>query len=459
MTLLLNQASAAVTNDTVVTTGNSGGAAGSAFDLATQGSGGTLVFDNAHAVTGNLPYGYKIQSTTAAASYVQWNTSMGAQTEVWWAGYFWFGSNPGVTMRLWNASLTSTSYSSCSLNASGLIVLSYFSAGTVFATFTTAVALNQWIRIEGMLIASATVGQVGAWLYNSPFSTVATESHQSTATLDTGASQPTSYNYGDSNSIGSLGPYWIGGMGLSNGTSQIGPFITPSLPPTLLQPVKVRPTGEPPVQGRTIFLPGTYQGTGPQIYPPVKPATALVRILPPRGRTVSQPGPFGGLGPPVTPLRQAVAAKVRILPPRGRTVRVAGPYQGTGPAIRPLLRPVTSPRQLPPRGRIGRIAGIPVIPGSGPAVYPLRAPMQAKLPPSAHSRGRIVQQTGTYTLIIFYDLTVTYGTPFSSWRLNPPFSTWETGTAADAWRLSPPESSWEFGTPGTDWRLNPPYIG
>ena len=111
--------------------------------------------------------------------------------------------------------------------SSGKIVVSYSSSGTTYVTFTSAITLNTWMRVEGIVTASATAGQVGASLYTGDSGT-AVETHTSAATLNTASSDPTSVSFGDSNAIGSLGPYWVDDVGLSS-TGYLGAAVTPTI--------------------------------------------------------------------------------------------------------------------------------------------------------------------------------------------------------------------------------------
>ncbi len=221
MTVLRNGFEGGTTGGTI-TAANSGGASGNAFDAATLGSGGTLAYDSTHAAHGTLSC--KLASTTAVATSMQWIASFGAQSTFWWRGYFYFTANPGsTTIRLFNCTTGAGSVMSCSLNSSGKMTVTYSTGGTNYVTFTDAVPLNAWFRVEGLCVVSTSAGQVGASLYDTMDSTTATETHTSAASLNTGSlSGTTTYNFGDSNGVGSVGPYWIDDVGLSS-SGPLGP--------------------------------------------------------------------------------------------------------------------------------------------------------------------------------------------------------------------------------------------
>lgn len=210
------------TNGTTITTGNSGGASGNAFDFVGVGAGATNEYSNAQAAGGTLSC--QLQTVAGVADDVQWNTAGSAPSvsQMWFRLYVYITSNPGATVRLWNATNGAGSVMSAQLNSTGHIIISYSPSGTIFTTFTTAVNTNGWFRVEGFCVVSATVGQVSVSLYNSPGSGSATETHTSGATLNTASANPTTYSFGNSSTIANIGPWWIDNVGLST-TGALGP--------------------------------------------------------------------------------------------------------------------------------------------------------------------------------------------------------------------------------------------
>src|ERR1700689_2217935 len=74
------------TSGVTVTTGNSGGTSGSAFDSVFVGTAATLAFDNSEAAHGLLSY--KVATgTTSTTSLLEWTTTAGNQRTVWFRAY------------------------------------------------------------------------------------------------------------------------------------------------------------------------------------------------------------------------------------------------------------------------------------------------------------------------------------------------------------------------------------
>src|SRR5215467_10547633 len=99
MTSLVNSAEGG-TNGTTVSTGNSGGASGNAFD-ALLTTNATVAYDNAHAHSGALSVKFATAGT-AANWAVEWTTSMGTLSQVWFRLYVYFTANPAAGFRIWD---------------------------------------------------------------------------------------------------------------------------------------------------------------------------------------------------------------------------------------------------------------------------------------------------------------------------------------------------------------------
>jgi hypothetical protein len=95
------------------------------------------------------------------------------------------------------------------------------SAFTSIFTFTDTVPLNQWFRIEGSVFGSSTAGQLQLSLFDSPNSTVATQTETSAATQNTFGSPDRCY-YGVAQFYADIGPFWMADIGVSN-TGYLGP--------------------------------------------------------------------------------------------------------------------------------------------------------------------------------------------------------------------------------------------
>lgn len=220
MTLLQNNAEGG-TSGTTVTTGNSGGVSGNAFDAVNIGTGAAVTFDNTHAAHGGLSYNVSVGATSANAN-LQWSTSMGAQTTIWFRAYYYLTANFSVAHRIFECTTSGTLVGSVELSTTGKIIMQNTAAAAVL-TSTNSVPLNQWFRVEGFITGSATVGQLSFSLYSTQDSQLALESQTSTATQNTTGS-PDTYLFGIIGTT-STGPYWIDEPAISN-TGLIGPTNT-----------------------------------------------------------------------------------------------------------------------------------------------------------------------------------------------------------------------------------------
>jgi hypothetical protein len=218
------------TSGTAVSPANSGGASGNAFDAVNTGSGATLAYDSTHAAHGTLSAKIATTSSAVAADVVWRSTGIlpGPAGPTWYMRtYAYLTANPATTLHLLSlTNASSGSLTAVQLTPAGKLQLLYGSAGTAFATFTAAVPLNAWFRVENMVTASAAAGMVGCSLYAGD-SAVATESHTSGATLDTGTAGTGTnvLSFGDTTATSGLGPYWIDDVGVSD-SGFLGPVIT-----------------------------------------------------------------------------------------------------------------------------------------------------------------------------------------------------------------------------------------
>ena len=177
------------TNGTAITTANSGGASGNAFDNTFLGTGATITYDNTHIAHGNLAFAAAAGATQAQA-IVEWNTSLGSGlAQVWFRIYIYLTANPSAAFGpvVIKTGHGGTQCSRVAISTAGVITFND-AANTAQLTFTNNVPLNQWFRLEGFTVASATVGQLEAKLFSSMDSTSPTETQTSAANLNTGAS-------------------------------------------------------------------------------------------------------------------------------------------------------------------------------------------------------------------------------------------------------------------------------
>jgi hypothetical protein len=207
---------------TTITTGNSGGAAGDAFQVIA----GTPKFSTSQAMRGTLSMQVDTTATYTAANG-QW-TGLGSLTgSVWVRQYCWFPSFPGVTLRQTGVRTNAGVSAFLGILTTGVIdPLNAAQAGNI-CRGTVAVALNQWVRIEFRVVSSTTVGEFQWWLYNAPDAPVG--SFDDTAATTTGVfgantdalrfgadtvSGPNSYVYYTDDiavsTVGQIGPSLLG---------------------------------------------------------------------------------------------------------------------------------------------------------------------------------------------------------------------------------------------------------
>src|SRR5215475_3215961 len=203
-------------NGTTVSNANSGGASGSAFDTVSTVSGGTLAYDNTRAAHGGLSLKVAT-STTAGASSANWTTSLATQTvQTWFRLYCYFTANPAATINIFR--FNNSSSGNCAmlqLGTGGLLLWQNAAFSNITGTtFTNAIPLNAWFRIEGFVFPSTTVGQVSASLYTSMDSATALETKTSAATQVLAANLAQGL-FGTVTSVASVTAFWVDDLGVS----------------------------------------------------------------------------------------------------------------------------------------------------------------------------------------------------------------------------------------------------
>jgi hypothetical protein len=164
-----------------VTTANSGGASGNAFNVLSKGSGATLVYATAAAAHGTL--GYALHGSSGTATYMGWNgynvTSMAIRL------YY----NPGPTlpskvMRLADIRNSSATAARVELSATNQLFIQN-NAGKTLVTFAHALQANTWYRIELTISISSSSATIKAAYYPAD-STTPVDPAYSTVTGNTG---------------------------------------------------------------------------------------------------------------------------------------------------------------------------------------------------------------------------------------------------------------------------------
>ena len=210
------------TNGTALSTGNTGGGSGNAFDAVnTTGSGSGIAFSTAQAMHGTVSAKLTYASGVSSNVYASWTTSMGAQAQAWFRFYIYITAHPSVNLRIWQSDISgSTLCSALFLTTSG--TLAFNASGSTAFTTTAAVPLNTWYRLEGYCTGSTSAGQVSLSMYAGD-STSAVETDTSSASQNTGGTQ-NCYRFGSFAAITetSAFSYYIDDPGLSS-TGPLGP--------------------------------------------------------------------------------------------------------------------------------------------------------------------------------------------------------------------------------------------
>lgn len=170
-------------------------------------NGGTLTYDNTHAYDS---LACKIDATAggAAQTNLEWsNTALTALTEHYGRIYLYLTAFPGAGTRLWVYGIGS------------FIIVVDGTTGTVGSSLgpstTTAIALNQWVRIEWHVVHNVSTGSMEIKLFNNPDSAIPTE-----VTLATGVNSGTGVSALDigvfSGGSSLAVPFWLDNIGISN---------------------------------------------------------------------------------------------------------------------------------------------------------------------------------------------------------------------------------------------------
>ncbi len=190
MSLLLNNAEGGVLGATV-TTANSGGASGQAWDTVSLTAGkGTLIYDSTNVANGSLAY--KIATPATAASVdILWGSQTvtgvngGTVLTLWQRGSFFFSSIPATSHRLMSAASNSSQICGAFvLGTSGKIIIQDSGSHNILTTSST-IPTNQWFRIEGFFTGTATTGQAELKLFQRHTDTVPVETITTPGTLNT----------------------------------------------------------------------------------------------------------------------------------------------------------------------------------------------------------------------------------------------------------------------------------
>lgn len=212
------------TSTTTVSTGNSGGVSGNAFDSVSVGATASLQFSSAQAAHGTLSMLVQ-NGASSSSAHADWTTSMGTQATIYWRAYCYMPGSAGSAWRMIQAETTGSHVGSVFISGT-TIHLSYGSGFTSAGTLTTPVPTGQWFRLEGYFTGDSSAGAVSASLYTVTDSVTPAETKTFTG-LNTG-SPMNQYQFGQLANASSLGPFYLDDIAVSS-TGPIGPFTYPYL--------------------------------------------------------------------------------------------------------------------------------------------------------------------------------------------------------------------------------------
>lgn len=209
------------TNAVTVTPANSGGASGDAFDTAqVGGTGGVCVCETTRAFAGTKSLAIA-SSTTSVDPYFGW-TIPGGQPVIWGRFYAWVTANPAANWRMAGVYGTAPNVNMRAFlrfTTTGKLVVLDSTSAVVYTT-TASFPLNQWTRVEYMVVGSASAGQIWIALYNGNSAT-AIEQNTSAASFNT-AGEIGSVIHGIASPQANVAKAWFDNVAIST-AGPIGP--------------------------------------------------------------------------------------------------------------------------------------------------------------------------------------------------------------------------------------------
>ena len=288
------------TNTTTISTGNSGGASGNAFNAVSIGAGGSVTFSNTTAAGGTLSA--LLQSGASSAQVgVRWILNS-SQPVIYGSFYIQVAAYPtggsGGNDKIFQLLNNQNATSLCALRVTGLgQLLVQDAGGTTLYTFANPLALNTWYRIETRwaLSGAQNAGQGTVRLFSPDNSQVPIEQVTTAADQNFGGSPAGEASFG-----------WLGGHPNEiayfdnlnvNNTGFPGPSSN-SGPASLGHPVGavIRPLPPRGHTGSNKGAPVANPTPGPVFYPAVHPIRAVIPQVFSKGRGYSgNPGLYGTL--------------------------------------------------------------------------------------------------------------------------------------------------------------------
>lgn len=227
MALPLTNSAEGGSDETTVTTGNSGGTSGNAWDVVTT-STGSIVYDNARAAHGAFSYRFT-NGSPATVMGVRWSTSIGSFTEIWGRLYCYFTAIPTLGNQLVRINQSDSTRLATILPGVAadkkLYVATNLAGGQ--SSGSIDIAVNQWVRIEFHFIANASTGMIEAKLFNNADSATVTETVTRSGFNTGSAGAHVDFGYGVSANAGEI--IWLDDLQV-NGTGYPGPAQQTLLP-------------------------------------------------------------------------------------------------------------------------------------------------------------------------------------------------------------------------------------
>jgi hypothetical protein len=218
-------------DETTITTGNSGGASGTAFDTVENNAGAnTVVFDTARAARGSVSC--RIQVNGSGTANVQWRgTAIPAEISPIYTRHYVYFTGAPVTNSLRHIVLadatTLSRHADYSILTSGIIRMSSNTFSS--ADMANTVPTNEWVRLETRTLISATVGEMTIRMYNAAGSLVEEKAHTGNGSLDTLSGTESGADlvgFGQLTSNTSATTWWMDDLAVSD-AGWIGPATTP----------------------------------------------------------------------------------------------------------------------------------------------------------------------------------------------------------------------------------------
>lgn len=144
-------------NGTTITTGNSGGVSGDAFNLINidaPGSGGAITFDNTHVHSGSLAAKF-LTPSVSGFEYVEWDPA--AATNFFGRFYIYPAQSFIGGDWIFDGGSGGADKAVIAMDGSDRVTIVDASI-TVKATSTSSMTINAWNRIEFHVVCSTTVG-------------------------------------------------------------------------------------------------------------------------------------------------------------------------------------------------------------------------------------------------------------------------------------------------------------